>query len=74
MELIPFLSSDSKEASATDEIQLIPVERERLTPAQFLRTMRERRDLVESSSYNPPQLGDDHFGYFDVEYREPIYE
>lgn len=66
---IPFLGSSETEES----IQLKPVERERMSPTGFLATLESDADNIKSSSFIPPRLGDNHFGYFEVEYRNPIY-
>jgi hypothetical protein len=50
-----------------------PVERERVGPGQYLE-LESDPDRVESASFVPPKLGDDHFGYFEVEYRTPVYK
>lgn len=65
----PFLGSSEPQGS----IELEPVERERMSPAGFLSTLESDPDKIESSSFIPPRLGDDHFGYFEVEYRTPVY-
>ena len=59
--------------SPDDFLQFEPVRRERLSPAEFLEALNSDRDNIESSHFVAPQLGDDHFGYFEVEYRNPVY-
>lgn len=66
---LPFLGDSEPQGT----IELKPVERERMSPAGFLATLESNADNIESSSFIPPRLGDDHFGYFEVEYRNPIY-
>ena len=44
-----------------------------MTPAQFLQAVRSDGDNIQSASFVAPHLGDDHFGYFEVEYENPFY-
>jgi hypothetical protein len=66
---LPF-TSDEEPSS----LHLEPTRKERMTPAQFLQTLRADDDNIRSSSFVAPRLGDDHFGYFEVEYEKPVYK
>jgi len=66
---LPFLEGPDSQES----IELEPVEQERMSPSGFLKALESNADDIESSSFIPPRLGDDHFGYFEVKYRNPIY-
>lgn len=57
----------------TTEIELEPIRRERLGPADFLDVLESDSENIQSASFVSPRLGDDHFGYFEVKYRKPIY-
>lgn len=65
---LPFLGTPRQ-----DSIELEPVRRERLSPAEFLEVLDSDRGRIASSNYVAPRLGDNHFGYFEVEYDRPIY-
>lgn len=67
---LPFL--DQQEP--TQSLHLQPIEREQMGPAQFLDLLKRDSDRVESTTFISPKLGDDHFGYFEVEYRDPVYK
>lgn len=67
---LPFLGSSAPD----DGIELEPVHRERLSPAEFLQTVQSDRDNIKSTTFVTPRLGDNHFGYFEVEYDTPIYK
>lgn len=62
------------ESQPTSTLDLEPVMRERLSPSEFLSVLESKQDRVKSSNFVPPKLGDDHFGYFEVEYDEPVYK
>ena len=48
-------------------IDLVPVTRESLTPAEFLK-VEKKKDAIKSVRFVPPRIGDGTFGRFDVEY------
>lgn len=66
---LPFVESEDP----SDELRFEPVRKEQLGPAEFLRALDKRRGQIESSTFVMPSLGDDHFGYFEVEYTDPVY-
>jgi hypothetical protein len=68
---LPFLGAS--DPGSTAEIELEPVRRERLGPAEFLHALESDSDNIQSASFISPKLGDDHFGYFEVEYDNPVY-
>lgn len=67
---LPFFGDQS----AGSDVHLEPVTKERLGPAEFLARLEESPERIESSSFVAPSLGDEHFGYFEVEYSNPIYK
>ena len=69
-----FSSSNSTTETRKSEVYLNPVERERLSPSEFIETVNRRSEDIRTTSYVPPKLGDDHFGYFEVEYDSPVYK
>lgn len=71
---IQFASPFSSEPVSSGEVKLDAVRRERLGPLEFLRILESDRENIKSSTFIPPELGDSHFGYFDIEYRTPIYK
>lgn len=58
----------------TREVSLQPIEHETLSPEGFLETLDDRREQIESSRFVPPKLGDDHFGYVEVDYKQPVFK
>lgn len=54
-------------------IDLVPIKSEVLTPAAFLKLVREDPCLIESSQPLPPRLGERGFGEFLVTYTRPVY-
>lgn len=69
--LPPLFQSNETEGR---DLLLEPVKREYLSPIEFLKLLESDRDRVKSSTFVPPRLEDNHFGYFDVEYDRPIYK
>jgi len=69
--LPPLFSSSEVEDR---EVQLEPVTREKLSPVEFLQLLDSDKELIKSSRFISPRLGDDNFGYFDVEYERPVYK
>lgn len=67
---LPFTS----QPEPASKLELKPVTRERLSPGEFLRVLDSKREQIESSTFVPPKFGDDHFGYFEVEYSDPVYK
>jgi hypothetical protein len=65
---LPFTGDDEPSS-----LKLEPTQKERMTPAQFLQAVRSDGDNIQSASFVAPHLGDDHFGYFEVEYENPFY-
>lgn len=55
------------------DVPMRPVNHESLSPSDFRELATEHPERVESSKFVPPQLGDSHFGYFEVEYHQPIF-
>ncbi|PEN06020.1 hypothetical protein CRI93_11100 [Longimonas halophila] len=53
------------------EIQTFSVRRERLRPEEFITLAQEKAEVIRSSTFVPPQLDDNHFGYVEVEYERP---
>jgi hypothetical protein len=55
-------------------IDILPVEAERLTAAEFLRLVQTDPRLIKSSKIAPTKLGSSEFGAFDVVYSRPVYK
>jgi len=56
------------------EMHLEPVFREQMAPHEFLQLLQSDTSRIKSSTFVPPRLGDNHFGYFEVEYDRPVYK
>ena len=69
-----FFGSNSVDETRKSEVHLNPVERERLSPSEFIETVNSRSEDIRTTSYVSPKLGEDHFGYFEVEYDPPVYK
>lgn len=69
---LPFQKAERQ--PQTKSISLEPVEAEAVTPTQFLQLIKEKPDRIESSRFIAPRLEDDHFGYFEIEYKAPVYK
>lgn len=63
-----------EERTPDNRLQLEPVREERMGPAEFLEVLESNPDNIKSSSFVAPRLGENHFGYFEVEYRFPVYK
>jgi hypothetical protein len=61
----------TKQGVSQGEIPTFPVRRERLHPEEFLALVQEEAEIIRSSTFIPPQLEDNHFGYVEVEYERP---
>jgi hypothetical protein len=66
--------SDSAKTTLSSEVDLTPLNREYLTPSEFLEAVDRVPDQIHNASFVAPRLGDDHFGYFEVEYETPVYK
>jgi hypothetical protein len=55
----------------SNEIPMIPVQAEELTPAEYLREFGDNPGQFASVRIRPPQLGSHGFGGIVVEYRSP---
>lgn len=64
----------SKPERKNSSVNLEPVTREYLTSVEFLELIESDPERIESSTFVAPRLGDMHFGYFEVEYRDPVYK
>lgn len=53
-------------------IDLTPVRREILTPAEFLRLSKESPHLIQRSKFVTPTIGGRDFGGFEVHYSVPL--
>lgn len=69
-----FFSNNSAKEVRKSELTLSPTERERQSPSEFIETVNRRSENIRTTSYVPPKLGDEHFGYFEVEYDVPVYK
>jgi len=54
-------------------IELTPTSSQILSPDQFADLCERDPTNIEHSNYVAPSIGDDHFGYFRVELRRPLY-
>jgi hypothetical protein len=45
---------------------------ERMSPERYVRLAEARGDLIKKSRFVAPELGDNSFGHFEVEYKEPV--
>ena len=57
--------------SITNNLVLIPVQEEKLTPREFMDRKNDHNPIV-SSRFVPPKLGDDGYGSFVVRYTWPV--
>jgi hypothetical protein len=74
--MIGFASSSNQDAEngTQAEVPMRSVSKEHLSPEEFLETLEARRGKIESAQFVSPKLGDSHFGYFEVDYRRPIFK
>jgi hypothetical protein len=56
-----------------EEIPMQSVKQEHLSPSDFLEISESEPELIKSSRFVAPRLGEDHFGYFEVQYKQPVY-
>lgn len=52
-------------------IDSIAVNKESVTPTDFLNIARKNSSVIKSTKFIPPRIGGDSFGHFEVEYRVP---
>jgi len=52
--------------------ELVPVRRELLSSAEFIRIAKERPDSIARSRFVAPTIGKRDFGHFEVEYSTPV--
>jgi hypothetical protein len=55
-------------------IDLSPIRREVVSPAEFLRLSKERPHLIARSRFITPVIGRRDFGRFEVHYTVPVYK
>jgi len=67
-------SAQRAESSKQDEISMQSVTQEQLSPEAFLDSLAEHQRHIKSSRFVAPKLGDSHFGYFEVEYKQPVFK
>ncbi len=53
------------------DIPLYPVQVKELSPAEYLRTLREDEDNIASAHIKPPTLGSSNFGKVVVRFKRP---
>ena len=56
------------------DLDLLPIDGERLTASRFLELVKNNPGLIKRSRIVLPKLGEDGFGSFDVVYSRPIYK
>lgn len=56
------------------DIDVFPVERETLSPKEFMELVAKNPDLIRSTSIQLPKLGSNSFGKISVEYTRPLYK
>ena len=55
-------------------IEMQPKTRAFLGPADFIKVSNKQGANIRSSKYVPPRIGSKHFGFFEVEFNQPVYD
>jgi len=56
-----------------EEMKMFLLNKEKLSPSEYLRLTEKDRSAIKSSRIIPPKLGSDSFGEIEVTYRHPKY-